>query len=341
MSTSRASFLYERLSSLETVGVKLGLENIKTLLQALRNPESSFFSILIAGTNGKGSVGAMVEIILRRHGFRTGHYSSPHLLDVCERIRVNGNVIPRLDFESHLSLVFQTVDYLLKEGVLQNTPTYFETLTALSFSYFRQTKVEFAVVEVGLGGRFDATNAISQSLSVITSIDFDHEEFLGKTLSEIAAEKAGILKQNSIVVTGKLPAEAMQIVSRVAQDRKCILRSLDDSDLSRLRLETGFPVFEYRPWGESFRVNLRGRHQAGNAALALLTCDELRKMDIPIHRHTAQQALNEVFWPGRLEMLPAAPPILLDCAHNPMGARSLAHFMEDMRWEKTVFLFTA
>src|SRR5262245_54867011 len=162
--------VYERLESLEKIGIKLGLRNIKVILEALGQPQNSFRSILIAGTNGKGSTGAMLESILRKQGFKTGYYTSPHLIDIRERIQINRQLISPQEFEAVLSTVFDAVDLMMSSARLETPPTYFEILTASSFLHFQQAEIDIAVVEVGLGGRFDATNVLSQNISVITSI---------------------------------------------------------------------------------------------------------------------------------------------------------------------------
>jgi dihydrofolate synthase / folylpolyglutamate synthase len=330
-----------RLGSLEKIGIKLGLKNIQTLLQSLGNPQNAYSSILIAGTNGKGSVGAMLQTILSRHGFLTGHYSSPHLIDIRERIRVGGRDISEEDFLNELKNVFVRVDSLLESGMLQNVPTYFETLTAVAFHYFAKRGISFAVVEVGMGGRFDATNSVDPMISVITSIDYDHEAYLGRTLPEIAGEKAGIIKHHTPVITGLLSEEAMRPIAEKSEADASPLQSVAASDIAELTLEEGFPAFNYSPWKERVRINLRGKHQAGNAAIVMRSCDALKEMEVPLDHETIKEALNEVYWPGRLEIVSKDPVTLLDCAHNVMGATSLATFLEDTKWQQAIGLFTA
>jgi dihydrofolate synthase/folylpolyglutamate synthase len=244
-------------------------------------------------------------------------------------------------FQELLNSVFKAVDLLMAAGKLEGPPTYFEILTAAAFLYFHKTAVDFAVIEVGLGGRFDATNAVTQNLSVITSIDYDHEEFLGKSIAQIASEKAGIFKAGVPVVSGSLPVEASGIIRETAENLNCKLSVFDPATLSDLHLENGFPVFRYEPWNRKIRVNLRGRHQASNAGVALLSCDVLRENGFEIKTDAVIDGLNKVIWPGRLDLLQEDPPILLDSAHNPMGARSLATFLKDYGWENVVVLFTA
>ncbi len=331
--------VYERLESLEKIGIKLGLRNIKVILEALNQPQNSFQSVLIAGTNGKGSTGAILESILRNQGLKTGYYTSPHLVDIRERIQTNRELISEKDFEAVLAKVFEAVDSMIAAARLETPPTYFEVLTAAAFLHFQQSKIDFGVVEVGLGGRFDATNVLSQNVSVITSIDYDHEEFLGKSLAQIAFEKAGIFKPGIPAVLGPLPPEAAGTIQDVASRLNCIVSKFNPSAIQNLHLLEGFPVFNYR--NLPIRVNLRGRHQANNAGVALTACDALRSINIEISDNAIIEGLNRVEWRGRLDLLQENPPVLLDCAHNPMGVRSLAEFLKELRWNEVVALFTA
>jgi dihydrofolate synthase / folylpolyglutamate synthase len=328
--------VYERLDSLETLGIKFGLDNIRRLLDSLGNPERKFPSVLIAGTNGKGSVGVMLEGMLFRNGFRTGYYLSPHLIDVRERIRINCEKISEPAFESALSKVFEVIDQL------SITPTYFETLTAAGLLNFAREKVEWGVVEVGLGGRLDATNAIPQKLSIITSIGLDHENLLGNDLQSIAKEKASISKPDVPMITGQLPDPARKAVEQVCALTSSPVIPTSSTNITETRLENGFPNFHYRPWGKDIHLSLRGRHQTENASVALLALEKLQDQGCRIDPELSVQALGSVRWPGRLEMASGfTPPFLLDCAHNPMGVRSLVEFMDDMHWSKAIFLFTA
>ncbi|MCI0411486.1 hypothetical protein L0222_01660 [bacterium] len=330
------SDIYKRLESLETLGIKFGLENIRKLLEELGNPEKHFPSVLIAGTNGKGSVGAMLESICVKNNLRTGYYLSPHLIDVRERIRVNGRKISEEDFEKCMDKVFHAMDRI------SLSPTYFEALTAAGLLHFFESKVDCAVVEVGLGGRHDATNAIAQELSIITTIGLDHENYLGKTLASIAVEKAMISKSSVPMVTGELPEEAQVVVEKLCKETGSPVHAVDASNIVEAGLENGFPVFLYTPWNKTIRVSLRGRHQIQNAAIALLSSDVLAERGWKLNRDLVIKAFEEAKWPGRLELVAGQdPPVLLDCAHNPMGARALAQFLEDVEWSQCIFLFTA
>ena len=333
--------VYERLEDLQKVGIKLGLRNIHQLLEKLGSPEQEWPGILIAGTNGKGSVGAMLESILRRHGFATGHYTSPHLIELRERIRINGRLIEDAEFRGALQTVFEATDAGRSEGKLEYLPTFFETLTAAAFLEFARTRMEWGVTEVGLGGRFDATNALPQKISVITNIDFDHQEYLGHTLPEIAGEKAGILKPGIPLVTGLLPTDAAAVIQQEATRQSCPMSALTPEMILNLRLENGFPVFEFRPWATEVRVGLRGAHQASNAAIALLAADALMQSGVPMDSSRCAEALQDVRWPGRLDLIAEHPDILVDCAHNPNGVEALARYLEQSGCDKSVLMFTA
>ena len=208
----------ERLFALERFGIKLGLDNIRTILAALGSPERAWPSIHIAGTNGKGSVAAMVERALRAAGLRTGRYTSPHLDRVEERVAIDGAPVDRAMFEGVTAHVLDAVDGALANRTLPVMPTFFEVSTAVAFEIFRRRHINVAIVEVGLGGRFDATNVLTPKITAITSIAFDHERHLGHTLSDIAFEKAGIAKPGVPLVMGRLPPEAAARVAKVAAD---------------------------------------------------------------------------------------------------------------------------
>ena len=333
--------VFERLENLQRIGIKLGLRNIHQLLDKLGNPDRAWASVLIAGTNGKGSVGAMLERILRTHGIRTGHYTSPHLLVLNERIRVNGVQIEEPKLAAALETVFGVVDSCIREGLLESPPTFFETLTAAAFVHFQRAGAQWGVVEVGLGGRFDATNAVQQRLSVITNIDFDHQEYLGHSLVEIAREKAGILKAGAPLVTGILPADAERVIVEAAAAESCDVSALRPDMMSGSYLKEGFPVLTFEPWKQQVRVGLRGRHQAANAGIALLAADALRKAGVPLDPAKCAEALASVKWPGRLDLLSEDPPLLADCAHNPNGVQALSAFLEEAGWPRVVLMFTA
>lgn len=304
----------ERLFALEQFGIKLGLDHITCLVDALGHPERAYPVVHIAGTNGKGSVAAMVERGLRAAGYRTGRYTSPHLSAIEERIAVDGQPLPAAEFDDLAAAALALVDRLIGEQRLSLLPTFFEVTTAMAFEAFRRAGVTAAVIEVGLGGRFDATNVVAPLVTAITSIAFDHERHLGHTLAAIAAEKAGIIKRGVPVIVGALPPDAHAVVVEAARTA--------DAPLTVAR-----PAAE----GTAIALALHGRHQHQNAAVAVETLRACGRAGLGVARPHLEAALTEVRWPARLEWLRLAPPhqgdVLLDAAHNPAGAAALADYL--------------
>ena len=319
----------ERLFALERFGIKLGLDNIRTLLAALGNPESTWPSIHIGGTNGKGSVAAMVERALRASGLRTGRYTSPHLDRIEERVAINGAPIDRPVFETVTGDVFDAVDDLMVAGKLPVTPTFFEVSTAVAFEIFRRQHVDVAVVEVGLGGRFDATNVLTPRVAAITSIALDHERHLGRTLSEIAFEKAGIAKPGVPLVIGHLPKEAAARIAKVAAEVGAPIVDAHATTTDR----------KYPP----LTLALAGRHQLENAAVAVAILEKWSAMVRLVSTDAIVTGLTECEWPARLEWLrlPRGGEVLIDAAHNPAGAAALASYLEDTRSTRLPIVFAA
>lgn len=321
-----------RLFALEQFGIKLGLDAMRALLAALGNPQHRWPSVHVAGTNGKGSVSAMTERALRAAGRRTGRYTSPHLHRLEERVAVDGADVDPRTFEAALATVFTAVDRLLADGTLPHSPTFFEVSTAAAFVVFAEACVDVAVVEVGLGGRFDATNVVTPVAGAITSIDFDHERHLGSTLAAIAHEKAGIAKAGVPLVVGDVPAEAWATIARDADDAGApIIRASEavhvDAPLveghARLSLRT--PCGAYGP----LRLALAGAHQAGNAVVAVRLLETFAaRAGTPLTRAAVETGLADVRWPARLEWLVRGNArVLVDAAHNPAGARGLASYL--------------
>jgi dihydrofolate synthase/folylpolyglutamate synthase len=316
----------------EVLAAKFGLENIQTLLERLRHPEHAFKSIIVAGTNGKGSVSAMIESIARAAGHRTALYTSPHLVRIQERICVLGQEISETDFARIATNVRAASEALMAEGKLAAPPTYFEQVTAIALVYFYERGVALAVLEVGLGGRLDSTNAVDRILSVVTSIDFDHQYILGNTITEIAAEKAAIIKQGARVVIGRQKYEQASEVLM----RRCIEVSaapvfanqpsyIGVNDLGRM-------CFDYESTQTNYSrvvLGLRGRHQAENAASAIEAAEILNEIGFAIPREAIIRGLREVSWPGRLEFIEDRPSLLLDGAHNPAGAQALRAYLDE------------
>ena len=298
--------------------MKFGLANMATICEALDHPERAFPSVLVAGTNGKGSVTAMIDTALRAGGHRSARYTSPHLERLTERFVIDGEEVSVDRLEASAVRVRAAVERLVASGALEALPTFFECTTAVAFDLFREAGVDVAVIEVGLGGRLDATNVVTPIAEAIVSIDFDHQAQLGNTLASIAAEKAGIIKPGVPVVCGAMPREAMAVIARVADERGATLvRAGDDEGLAE-RIA-------------ALPLALPGAHQRANAAVALRlleTLDADTRHGIRVNERARVAGLTTVAWPGRLETVTyRGRPILLDAAHNPAGARALASYL--------------
>ena len=319
----------ERLFALEQFGIKLGLDNIRTILAALGNPERAYRSILVGGTNGKGSVAAMVERGLRAAGQKTGRYTSPHLDRIEERVALGGQTIDRETFASVTADVLDTVDALGRSGALATPPTFFEASTAAAFEIFKRAAIEVAIVEVGLGGRYDATNVLTPTITAITTIALDHERHLGHTLEEIAFEKAGIAKRGVPLVLGRLPAEAAARIAKVAREVEAPLFDAHATATDR----------KYPP----LQLALAGRHQLENAAVAVAILERWSTLVSEVATDAIVTGLTDCEWPARLEWLGVPPngELLLDAAHNPAGATALAAYLQDTGSTKLPIVFAA
>lgn len=330
------------LGHLQHFGIKLGLQNIRTLLRALGDPQRAFPAVHVAGTNGKGSVSAMLERILRGHGFRTGLYTSPHLVGVEERLRVDGEAIPAERFCGLLDLARGTIDTLMSSGRLVYHPTFFEVLTALAFLDFVERRVDVAVLEVGMGGRFDATNVVRPLVSVITTISRDHQKHLGTTLREIAFEKAGIIKPGVPVVCGVPKGEALREIRRRARERGAPLVQVFGAGrtLAVRRTQRGFR-FRYSSGEDDydFTPGLAGRYQGENAAVAIAAAEVLSRTWRPLGKSGIIRGVREARWEGRLETVSRRPLVILDGAHNEEGATSLAAHVRDVLRKPVILVF--
>jgi len=313
---------------------KFGLENITTLSAALRNPHRAVPCVHIAGTNGKGSTAAMLESILRAAGLRTGLYTSPHLQRINERIRIGGQNIADEDFAAAWTRVHAAIESLLASGALAAHPTYFECLTAMAFLAFAEHKLDLAVYEVGLGGRLDSTNIVAPEVAVITSIGFDHENFLGHSIEEIAGEKAGIIKPGATVVSSAERPEARAVIARRCAEMNARLIEVD----SPWRLEdVQFRDGLYRataissPWQTAIALApaLAGRFQLRNALAAATAARLLAERGFAVGDAAIARGISTVRWPGRLERISERPLVYLDGAHNTAGAGELLKFWDD------------
>jgi dihydrofolate synthase / folylpolyglutamate synthase len=322
---------------------KFDLENISILAERLGRPDRAYPTAHIAGTNGKGSTAAFLESILRQAGFRTGLNTSPHLETISERIRVDGREISDTDFAETLTRIQALIEELLAAGRLRAHPTYFECVTAMAFQHFAESRVDFGVFEVGLGGRLDATNILSPAITLITSIDFDHENFLGHSLAEIAAEKAGILKQGVSVVTAAQRPEAREVILARANKLGCsVIETPVAYRVEDQVLEDGCVrarITEIASgWSARLAPRLAGRFQLQNAINAVAAARTLSLRGYRIPGNAIEQGIATAVWPGRLEKLQWRPDVYVDGAHNPGAARELAAFWEENFAGRKIFL---
>jgi dihydrofolate synthase / folylpolyglutamate synthase len=322
---------------------KFDLENITVLSERLGCPHRAYPSAHIAGTNGKGSTAAFLDGILRDAGFRTGLNTSPHLERINERIRISGEAISDEAFAEVLSRVQAITEELLAAGKLRAHPTYFECVTAMAFEYFAQQRAEFGVFEVGLGGRLDSTNILTPVVSIITRIDFDHENFLGHSLREIAGEKAGIIKAAVPVVVAEQRAEAREVIRNRAKE--LLSPVIDTSEAFRIEkesMERGHvraKIVEVESgWSVELAPSLPGRFQLQNALNAVAATRLLQQRGFRISDDSIERGIATTVWPGRIEKIQSHPDVYLDGAHNPSAARELAHFVEESLKGKKIFL---
>jgi dihydrofolate synthase/folylpolyglutamate synthase len=316
------------LVGLEAAGIALGLTPIRTLLAELGHPERTFTTVTVAGTNGKGSVTAILERGFRAAGCRTGRYISPHLIAIEERAAISGIPLSRDAFDRAARHV------RLAARALPAAPTYFEATTALALVAFRDADVELAVLEVGLGGRLDATNAVDARLVAVTAIGLDHQEYLGSTLAAVAAEKAGVIKPGAAVVAGRNPAVVLDVLRAAAVRESAAIHYAPDGvsctatiSARETRLTLRTPAQDYG----DVRLALPGRHQVDNAITAVRTLEAAQALGLaPVDATVIRTALSDVEWPGRLDWRRwRHQDVLIDGAHNADGARALTAFLRE------------
>lgn len=330
------------LYGLQKHGIKFGLKNSRGLMGILGEPQKSFRSVHIAGTNGKGSTASIIASILRETGFKVGLYTSPHLISFTERIKVNNSPVLESD-------VIRLVSFIRKAITNADiNPTFFEFVTAMALYYFAHKKVDWAVVEVGMGGRLDATNILLPDVSVITNISLEHREFLGESLSAIAAEKAGIIKPSVPVVTAATHHEALKVLEGTARDLKSEIHVIDRDFKGTLSsMNEGHIVFDYtgiNPLSKSRKeyrnlaLRTSGRHQVLNASVALRTCEVIESKGLIISDEAVKNGLLNSDFSGRLEWISRTPPVLIDSAHNPEAAAVLADTVKEIFLSKKIIL---
>lgn len=328
----------------ETLTIKLGLRNTELLLSSLDNPERAFPSVQIAGTNGKGSTAAMLDSICRAAEIRTGLYTSPHLVSITERISFSGTPITTETFASCATRVRDVSEQLLHDKQIETLPTFFEQVTAIALLAFRDAKIELAILETGLGGRLDSTTAANAAIVGITPIAMDHEQYLGHTLEQIAAEKAAIIRPGVEAVIGRQPPAAMRVLQQrcaetgvvpVLENGAQIIEETTTDGRFRVTLETDTRRYE-GVW-----LGLRGRHQIENAAMAIRLAELLRTQGFAIPDSAITSGISNAQHPGRLEMIPHDPPFLLDGAHNPAGAVALREYLDEFAPRPLTLVFGA
>ena len=326
------------LKRLESRGVKPGLERVRRLLELCGSPHRSLSFVHVAGTNGKGSVCALVESILRAAGFRTGLFTSPHLVSYRERIRIGGRKIGERDLLAAAARLIPLAEGMKEEPC--GEPSYFEFTTALAFSCLEAAGVDYAVIETGLGGRWDATNVVSAPVAAVTGIGLEHCAQLGDDLCSIAAEKAAIISEGARVVCGEMAEEAFRAVLSRCREKRATCRRVGDDILLEIVSQSwgGSEIVVRGALDDDVRLSLplAGRHQASNCAVACAIAGFLHERGAPIPVEAIREGVAACRWPGRLQVVRRAPLILADCAHNPQGAAAAAAFLRDIhpgeRW---------
>jgi dihydrofolate synthase/folylpolyglutamate synthase len=321
---------------------KFELTNIRALTARMENPQNKFRSIHIAGTNGKGSTAAMMESILRRAGYRTGLYTSPHLESINERIRLDGISVSDEEFAAAFTRLHALIEQMLGAGQLAAHPTFFECVTAMAFDIFARAEVEFAVLEVGLGGRLDSTNLVIPEVSVITQIHFDHESFLGHSIAEIAGEKAGIIKHGVTVVSAADDHDAIRVIRHRAEQMAAPVIEIDSAyRVNAPSSAEGFYSAEITSSDAptiTLKPSLAGRYQLRNAITALAVARVLAGRGFHVSDSDIEAGIAGASWPGRIERIQERPAVFLDGSHNPSGARELAAFWHDHLADRRIHL---
>ncbi len=329
----------------EVLAMKLGLENSRKLLEALNNPERNFLKVQVAGTNGKGSVCAFLDSICISAGIKTGLYTSPHLISITERIKIEGKEIGEDDFARYATKIREISENLVEKGELESVPTYFEQVTAIALSAFADNKVEIAILETGLGGRFDATTATRAEIAAITSIDFDHQNILGNSLTEIAAEKAAVIREDTRVLVLPQKREAENVI--YGKCREVGVEPIWAIPNVKLieDLGGGLLYLSFTTKKSNYKVDfwMQGKHQWTNATLAIHVAENLRDFNFKIPKESIESGLETAEHKGRLEFWVNAdtPSILFDGAHNVAGAKALREYLDEFIKQPITLVFGA
>lgn len=323
------------LDEVSKYGSVLGLESMRELLRRLGDPQNELKFIHISGTNGKGSVLAYLSTILSGAGYRTGRYISPTLFSYRERIQVDGEYIEKESLACHVTAIAAAAEDMQKAGL--PSPTVFEIETALAFLYFKEKRCDIVTLEVGCGGLLDATNVITTTLmEVIASISMDHTDLLGDTLAKIAAQKAGIIKPDTMVVSAQQKSEAAQVIEDTCKEQHCTLQMVDESKISNVHYGAEGQTFSYKEW-ENVAISLAGSYQIKNAALALEGVEALRKLGYALSDQQVREGLLHTAWRGRFTTLRRDPTVIIDGAHNPAAALELKESLERYFPGKTLY----
>jgi dihydrofolate synthase/folylpolyglutamate synthase len=314
---------------LRRFGIKLGLSTIRKILSGLGNPQNTYACIHVAGTNGKGSVASSLASILHQAGYKTGLYTSPHLVRFNERIQINCRPISNKN-------VMASYHTIKKAHHGDREPTFFEFATVMAFHEFANQNVDWAVIETGMGGRLDATNIIRPKVSIITNISLEHRDYLGNTLEQISGEKAGIIKNRTPVITGIRQPKALSVVKNKAAEKSAPLYRFGRDFKVRRNAAGTFDYHGIEATWRHLQTGLSGRHQVDNAALVLAACEVLNKREAQISLDQIKAGLLKNRWPGRLEVVATEPRIILDGAHNFIAARNLARFLSRNYKERNI-----
>ncbi len=312
------------LYGLEKFGMIFGLAQVERILKAIGDPHREVQAIHIGGTNGKGSTAAMIASILQKEGYRVGLYTSPHLNEFTERIRVNGKEIEK----GEVAALAEWIRERIEEAGIQPPFTFFDFTTAMALYYFSQKRVDLAVLEVGLGGRLDSTNVVDPLLSIITNVSKDHEAYLGRTILKIAGEKAGIIKKGRPLITAATQAQVLRLFSKTCREKGSRFFRVEKEFRYRLAEDGEFHYegLHRKLWG--LHLKLKGFHQVINATTALGAMEILEELGYSVSTDAMTEGLSEADWPGRLEMIHSSPKVVLDGAHNPAGALVLKEALE-------------
>ena len=329
----------------ETLAIKLGLRNTEQLLDKLGNPQKSYQSVQIAGTNGKGSTAVALDSICRAAGVRTGLFTSPHLVSITERIVIGGREISQNDFARYSTTVRVAAEDLVNQGQLEALPTFFEHVTAIALLAFRDAGVKIAILETGLGGRLDATTVAEADVVAITPLALDHQEYLGETLAEIASEKAAIIRPGNAAIIAPQPPQALEVILQrcnetgvmpsVVNEHRAAIQDATSDGRFRVTFETSAGRYE------NVQLGLRGRHQILNTAVALELAESLRDRGFNISAAAIIKGIESAKHAGRLERLDGMPSLLLDGAHNPSGALALREYLEEFVTTPLTLVFGA